>query len=413
MYKQKQKVSISQKQKLSEQQIKDLGLLSSSYNDLMSHLIKATDEIPYLSIKKQNYDQDKTLDWIPNSVGHGITKNKIINELSLQINDKYLLEVIIYLIQNLDNHGFIQNYNEILKENRYPSTLIAQALQCIQKNGPIGIGARNVKEFLNLQIDNRNDAPRHTEFIINNYLEDIAFKNYRKIIKYGHISQRELDRILVFIQSLKSSIELDDESTPNYIIPEVYIYLVKNNQIQVSLIEENQFNFEFNAPQLSNNDAEITKFISKQRNKAKSLQNSYHRREKTLLSIANEIAQRQIIFFKTAGKKINPLTEHEIAIRTNLSISTISRTTKNKYFQCEFGVFPLSHLFSSKSVSNESQRNILNILTQIIKKEDNKKPLSDQEIVNKLRKYNIHISRRTVAKYRKKLFIPNQFKRIQ
>lgn len=413
MAKQKQRISITQKQSINENQIKDLSILSTSFGNLVSQLSKASDEIPYLTVKNKEFNNEQTLDWIPNQSSNNLNKTKLINEFSLQIKNPLLLDVIIYLIQNLNEHGFISDYKQLLEQNQYPPSLLNIALKDIQKNGPAGIGARNVKEFLTLQIEDANNVPAHTLFVINNYLEDIANRNFQRITKNTHISNIELKHILSFIQKLKPSIDLDDNEPSAFIIPEVYISLTNSNQIQVSLINENQLEFEFDAPQMSTNDSEMAKFISSQRHKAKSLERSYHRREETLLLISNVIAKKQAQFFKTNGKKLNTLTKQEVANETNFNISTISRTTKDKYFQCEFGVFPLSRLFSSRSVNNLSQGSILNSISEIIESEDKTHPLSDQKIVNKLKTQKIDISRRTVAKYRKKLLIPNQFKRIQ
>ncbi len=121
--------------------------------------------------------------------------------------------------------------------------------------------------------------------------------------------------------------------------------------------------------------------------------------------IGQTIAEQQEIFFATGGKKFTPLNESQIALETHLNVSTISRTVRSKYFQCDFGIFPLNILFSSK-INNFSQKNILNMLKKIILNENQKNPLTDDEIKN-----NIAVSRRTISKYRKKLGIGNYYQR--
>ena len=129
-----------------------------------------------------------------------------------------------------------------------------------------------------------------------------------------------------------------------------------------------------------------------------------------MLLIGQTIAKQQEIFFATGGKKFTPLNESQIALETHLNVSTISRTVRSKYFQCDFGIFPLNILFSSK-INNFSQKNILNMLKKIILNENQKNPLTDDEIKNKLLKNNIAVSRRTISKYRKKLGIGNYYQR--
>lgn len=184
MAKQKQRISITQKQSINENQIKDLSILSTSFGNLVSQLTKASDEIPYLTVKNKEFNNEQTLDWIPNQSSNNLNKTKLINEFSLQIKNPLLLDAIIYLIQNLNEHGFISDYKQLLEQNQYPSSLLNIALKDIQKNGPAGIGARNVKEFLTLQIEDANNVPAHTLFVINNYLEDIANRNFETVKKF-------------------------------------------------------------------------------------------------------------------------------------------------------------------------------------------------------------------------------------
>lgn len=406
MINQFQKATQSQKQILKQYQLNSLSMLSDSYTDLAHYLKMQAEKNPYLTIASNK--QSQNLDWITEEEA-GLTKSQLLRAFNLEAKNSQLKYFGAIIIDSLDSRGFITNYHLLLKQFAQQKQLINKAINIVQTIGPSGIGARDVSECLLLQLKNKKKYPKNADIIIQNYLQDLANHNFKKICTNLSISKDELLNIIYFIRSLHPGVEINTSINNKIIIPELFIRY-DNDKIYTHLIEDNQFNLDFKIPNYSINDTATIKFIKKQLTQAKNLQKNYRRRQETLILVGQTIAEQQKVFFATKGKKINPLKEKQIALKTKLNISTISRTVKSKYFQCDFGIFPLSILFSSKT-NNSSQKNILNMLKEIISNENNEHPLTDNEIKTELLKNNIIISRRTVSKYRKKLGIGNYYYR--
>ncbi|MEK2462428.1 RNA polymerase subunit sigma-54 [Lactobacillus gasseri] len=406
MINQFQKTTQSQKQIFKQYQLNSLSMLSDSYTDLAHRLKVEEEKNPYLTVTSNRTNQN--LDWITEDES-GLTKSKLLHDFNLEAKSNKLKYFGAIVIDNLDGHGILSDYHHLIKQFPQQQQLINKAINIVQNIGPTGIAARSVSECLLLQLKHKNNYPKNTDTIIKYYLADLANHNFKKIYTNLSISKDDLFKAVCFIKSLRPGIEINTDINNKIIMPELFI-CYSHKKILTHLIEENQFNLDFKAPSYSTNDTETLKFIKKQQTQVKNLQKNYQRRQDTLLLIGQTIAEQQEIFFATKGKSFAPLNESQIALKTNLNVSTISRTVRSKYFQCDFGIFPLSILFSSK-INNYSQKNILNMLKKIILNENNKHPLTDDEIKNKLLKSNITVSRRTISKYRKKLGIGNCYQR--
>lgn len=406
MINQFQKTTQNQKQIFKQYQLTSLSMLSDSYTDLAHYLKTQEEKNPYLTVTSNRTKQN--LDWITEDES-GLTKTKLLHDFNLEVKSNKLKYFGAIVIDNLDGHGFLSDYHHLIEQFPQQQKLINKAINIVQNIGPTGIAARSVSECLLLQLKHKSNYPKNTDTIIKYYLEDLANHNFRKIYTNLSISKNDLFKVICFIKSLRPGVEINTDINNKIIIPELFI-CYDHKKIFTHLIEDNQFNLEFKTPSYSTNDTETLKFIKKQKKQAQNLQKNYQRRQDTLLLIGQTIAEQQEIFFATGGKKFTPLNESQIALETHLNVSTISRTVRSKYFQCDFGIFPLNILFSSK-INNFSQKNILNMLKKIILNENQKNPLTDDEIKNKLLKNNIAVSRRTISNYRKKLGIGNYYQR--
>lgn len=410
----KQIQNISQKQTLilNQSQINSLNLMSSSYNDMLNIISKQVNAVPYFSVSINDQANDqRSLDWVPDSNSDTLSRLSIYTDLKLEIRDKNLLPIVGLLIDNLDSRGFLPNYTKIIAKYHINSSLASRALSLIQNNSYPGLGARSVQECLMLQLKSKNHVPTGTKEIISKYLLNLA-DNQLVLIKTNlGLTTNQLNDAIEFIRSLNPGYSLDEGSN-KVVVPEIKVNLV-NNKPTISLISRNKLSFSFDESFFQSRDAESLKFLKKQKQKAAAVVNNYQRREDTLLLVASSLVSKQASFFQSNGKNLIPVTEKEIAADTDYSISTISRTVNEKYFECDFGIFPLSKLIAKQSVVGISQDSVLDMISKLIQHEDKTHPLTDNDLVEKLASLNVNVSRRTVVKYRKLLNIDNSFMRFK
>lgn len=415
MPEQRQKQAIKQVQRINQEQIQSLKLLSLSYSDLIDQIKKVSEDVPEFRIHYQSTDEqdNKNLDWVPNQATDGLSRKSIKNEITLESHNRHFLQVIYFLIDNLDDHGYLPNYQNLITKVSYSPAQMNSALHVIQNHGPAGLGARNVAECFLLQIKKRSDLPPHTKFIIDNYLPLLAERHFTRLSQVSKVPVADLQKILAFIQTLKPGIPLASQRPSQTITPEVFIKII-NGLPQATLIESSQLSFSFKADLKHVTNQQIKKFVNQEKQEVNTLIDGYQRRQSTILAIGQEIAKYQKEFFINRGKSIKPLKMITVAHDLEINVSTVSRAIKDKYLQCDFGIFPFRTFFSSAVNPNISQADILAHLQQIIKEENKNNPYSDEQIRSLLnRKYKIDISRRTVVKYRQKLDIPGKYKRRQ
>ncbi len=352
--------------------------------------------------------------------------------LNLDRRDTLIAEQII---GSIDEDGYLRreltsivdditfNYREELSEKD-----VLRVLHCIQRLDPPGIAARSVQECLLIQLELMpEDTPGHS----------IAIQVITKLFavfsrrQYGRIKERlNIDDV-----ALKSAIDLIQSCSPkpgegvimpqeNYVIPD---FLVRKSD-QSFVIQLNSGNF----PTLSvskpyremiektvtdkkpgskkTQDAQTKQFLRSKLESAKWFIDAVQQRRKTMLTVMREIASFQEAFFTYGEGYLRPLILKDIAERTNMDISTISRVVSGKYVQCDFGVYELKYFFSEGVATdagiNVSNKEVKSIIAGMIEQEDKTNPLTDQEITASLKEQGYRIARRTVSKYRMQLGMP-------
>lgn len=356
-----------------------------------------------------------------------ISEKKSLKEyLYEQINEIEENDLIIsiagYIIESLDHRGYLEiSVEEIAKEINIDKALVEEALEVVQDLEPYGIGARNLKECLKIQLINLGLIDDILEKIVDDHLEDIANSRYVNIAKSLNISPREAQRYGDIIRKLepKPSRGFFTGEDVKFIIPDAEIrniqgefYIIMNDGILPKLSVNNAYKEVLN----TNADENTTEYVKEKLNKAISIVKSIEQRRSTLYKVLEKIVEKQKDFLLKGVNYIKPMTLKEISEDIKMHESTVSRAIKDKYILTSFGTIKIKDLFVFKLSVGKNDEDVAvtiikNKIKNMIDKENKKKPLSDQVICDNLNDEKINISRRTVAKYREELGIQSSSKR--
>lgn len=297
-------------------------------------------------------------------------------------------------------------------------TVVEEALTFIQALDPPGIGARNLSECIELQLQAMECNYPFVNDLLKNHLEWIAEENVRSIAEYYHVDDEEVSHLLSNMKTCHpepGKLLVNEE--PEYIIPEATIFK-EHGRWRVTFYKWNTPHITINQEytQLLNQETEAAAYIKDKYKQIEQLRQAIRYRTSTLEQIIQKIIEKQYLFFEHGAFMLQPLTMKEIANALNISISTVSRAVNNKYVQTTVGVIPLKFFFHSGVKNHEGKAAsafaIKQLIAEMIAHEDKLKPLSDERIKNKLaEEFDIHIARRTVMKYREQLNIPASTKR--
>lgn len=338
-------------------------------------------------------------------------KTSLFEELLSQAREAFtadLLPIAEGIIRNLDKKGlFTLDLSDFAESLQIPVSLLETVLKKIQSFEPKGIGARNLAECLMLQLDEKKD-PLLYQILQTHFSELIEGKwgflkkHYKLTDEIFH--QKVLQRLKNLSFSPAGTIH---EASTFYPYPDLKIK--KGEKGWVIEISEDlpQFHVQENVDRLLQSaKLEEKKELRTLLAKGKWLMRILNRRRRLLLKLGLFIVQRQKEFLD--GKAgLSSLSIKEIAKEFDLHPSTITRAFKEKYVETPLGIKPL-HFF----LSSNNQKVALTILKNLLEKEDKARPFTDQELVKKLQESGIKVARRTVAKYRKKIFAPSKNRRL-
>lgn len=338
----------------------------------------------------------------------------LLSQLRLSELNREEMSIAELLISMLDEKGFIsKKISELSEDLKIPEKKIKKILYYIHRLEPNGIGARDVRHSLYIQSCISYPENKNLHLLIKNHLFDLERLDYKKISKCMLISEEEIENLTKIIKKLiPFPAGQYNYKKVDYVVPDV---VIKETEGEFSIFINDEWmpklsiNTKYKNALLNNSNSVDKEYLSGKLNSAQWLIRSINQRRITLFKVMNCIVDYQIDFFKFGINHVKPLTLKDIAERLNMHESTISRITSNKYVQTSWGVLELKWFFSSglKSQSGnfESSKKIHEIIKNLIKEEDDKNPLSDQEIVEIMQKQGIEIARRTIAKYRKILKI--------
>jgi len=428
---------------LSPRMIQMLKLLNMTYMDLMEEIERESEENVMLEIERH----DRLLEYLKQIGSERIPKKEITHEdlpgietladttqtleehllkqLDLEETGEKERKIAEVLISNIDDRGFIKNYEQvsetIKKELNVTQKKIDSILEMIQGFEPEGVGARDLKECLVIQVHEYNFETPELEGLlikaIKDHLEDLAEKSFDKISKSLKIP---LDGAVKLAEFIKNNLNPDPGSDfaekVTCIIPSFTIKKEKDSYKVVNLektygpVIKLSSNYEkmLKDPK---SDAETVKFLKGKLESAKDFLENIEKRHKTIEEILNVIIESQSRFFESDSSQLAPLMQKDIADKFGLHPSTVSRAISNKYIQTPRGILSLKYL-CPRDIRGLTSENIQKLIGDIIKNEDKASPLDDEQIAEKIRAEGITIKRRTVAAYRQKLGIDISSKRM-
>ena len=343
----------------------------------------------------------------------------LISQLHIQPLSESELEVGELLIYNLDDNGFhLEDPEHLVNEKNID--LLNKVKSIVQQLDPIGICTRDYIETLLVQTDIIGRYTEGTKEVIQNHLEQLNRGKYLEISKQTGLSLDDIDDILYYIKYLDPfpGREFSMEK-PSYVIPDLIVkkrdgdFFLTINEEEIPVLQINSY-FE----ELQDNESpggkeqkDLHRFVNNSVRDAKWFMNTINLWNSTLLKTSRAIVEFQRDFFRKGPKYLVPLTLKNIANEIDMNESTISRISRGKYMQTEWGVFELKYFFTNEVSSGNSKTAVKEIIKEIIKESNSEKKLSDQKISDLLKMRGINIARRTVAKYRKELDIMPSFRR--
>ncbi len=370
-------------------------------------------------------DRDQKQEALENTASKPISMEEyLLGQLSLVDVPDSLRPACEQIIFNLDSNGYLSLPLEELIKTAEPPLTIKQAkdaLKIVQALEPPGVGARDLKECLLLQLDKRDATYEVAKELIANYLDDIQARRYPQIAKKFGIDVDTVKKVIDFIRTLnpKPGCIFSEEHAP-YIIPEVKVEYI-DGKYEVILLENNNF------PQLhissfyrriiseKNSDPQTRQYIQRKIESARWLIDAIEQRRSTLYKVAVKIVEMQKEFLDEGIFHLKTLKMQEVADAIGIHVSTVSRAIAHKYMQTPQGIFEMKFFFTggfqSADGTMESWEAIRQKLADIITKEDKSNPLSDEEIAEMLKVSGVDIARRTVTKYRKNMKIPSSRQR--
>ncbi len=338
-------------------------------------------------------------------------------QLQLSDLDKAQKEIGRYIIGNIDSDGYLKaSIDNIILSTHRSREEILKVLDIIHELDPVGVGAKDTRECLLIQLRFQNLMGSTVEKILTDHLKQLEKRRYHQIAKNLGVSLEEVLNAVSVIASLepKPGRFYNDEETI-YIIPDVYVYKV-GDEFRIVLNDDGLPKLRISAfykeTLVKKDDLSraTREYIRDKLKSASWLIKSIHQRQKTIYKATESIVKLQKDFFEFGAAHLKPMVLRDVAEDIQMHESTISRVMNNKYMYTPFGVLELKYFLNSgiqsvDGVDKVASLSVKERLKEIIRTEDKSKPFSDQEIANILKRSNIDIARRTVAKYREVLGI--------
>lgn len=391
------------------------------------------DDIPDYKLYSNNSSMDDEDRESPLGAGRSF-QDLLYAQLGLQDLDEQELQLAEYLVGNLDEAGYLRRelpaiVNDLAFSANISTSVteLEELLKVIQDLDPAGVGARDLRECLLIQIKRSESRVevKLAELIITKFFEEFTKKHYEKIAKRLELTDEELKPAIDFILHLNpkpGNSMMETSRTIQHVTPD-FLLSVENDELKLTLNSRN-------APELKISreykemlhhyskskskevkDKEAMLFVKQKIDSAKWFIDAINQRNETLLYCMQAIVNYQKEFFLSGDEtKLKPMILKDIADLVMMDISTISRVANSKYIQTPYGTYLLKFFFSESLSTDEgeevSSREVKKILKDAIEAEDKRKPLTDEKLGKLLNSKGYNIARRTVAKYREQLGLP-------
>jgi RNA polymerase sigma-54 factor len=390
------------------------------------------DDIPSYNLHVNNWGKDERPQYNTFSV-----KQSFSQSLQEQLGYRNLTEhqrtIATFIIGSLDDDGYLRRDIESLVDDlAFRAGVEASAeeveamLKVIQEFEPSGVGARDLRECLLIQLEDKKRTPaiENAIKVLDTQFEAFKNRHFQKIMTRLHLSEADMKAVLEEIRRLNPSPggDVDDSYTDQaqQVVPDFRLDY-EHGELILSMprfsIPELRINRKYEeimeTGRLSNSraDKEAASFVKQKLDSAKWFVEALRQRQNTLESTMRAIIDYQREYFTDGDESsLKPMVLKDIAERTGFDISTISRVVNSKWIETHFGIFPLKYFFSEGLENSDgeevSTREIKKALKELVDGEDKHSPLTDDELVDALSAKGYKVARRTIAKYRAQLDIP-------
>lgn len=394
--------------------------------------IQQDDYIPDYKTKVSNWGKDARPDYVTFSVKESFFFN-LREQLSFKNLSKQDSDIAYFIVGSLDQDGYLRrDLDSLMDDLAFRAGInceredVERMLKVVQSLDPPGVGARDLRECLLLQLKAANQTPqvRLATDILTKDFDAFASKHYNKIMQSRGISEDDMKAVLKVILRLNPApggsvadsyadvaeqivpdfVLKDDDGEVSFIMPRFNIPEIRINKKYAAMLE--------NARGGSDREKkEAASFVKEKMDSAKWFVEALKQRQNTLSKTMQAIIDFQRVFFETGDEtKLKPMILEDIAKVTGFDISTISRVVNSKYIETPYKIYPLKYFFSeglvNKAGEEVSTRELKTVLKQIVDAEDKHKPLTDEQLVSELSAKGYNVARRTIAKYRDQLGIP-------
>jgi RNA polymerase sigma-54 factor len=371
--------------------------------------------------------KDRKFEAMQNSAAKPVTLQKHLeNQLAMVDTSERIRLIATDIIYNIDSNGYLQYpVEEILdtmntsNEFEYTIEEAEIALEIVRSIDPPGVGGRDLSEVLLLQMPNREKFA-FERFLVENHLEDIEKNRLPKIVRDSGETMERIKESIEFLRTLspKPGAVFSSTAAP-YIIPDIVLEKIDGVyeiRLEKTYIPDVMISPRYRAMLAKHKDnPELVEYVKKKLESAHWLIRAIEQRRNTILRISRALVDVQEGFLEHGVSRMKPLKMQTIADKVGVHVSTVGRAISGKYIQTPRGIYPLKFFFTGGTVTDsgtaESTRSVKKKLADILDAEDKKHPLSDEDIVRKLKQQGLSIARRTVTKYRKAMNIPSSRQR--
>lgn len=421
-----QKLAMDCTHSLKPVQVQSLHLLALNNQDLEKFLNNEYLENPLFEIfsdhKKDGGDKGSEMDMLANiSSERGKDLKDYIREqlavAQISVND---WKIINYLIECLDENGFFSTPAAfVAMQCSEQEEDVRRCLAMLRELEPCGVFSESLKECLKQQIKKQGKISAELSFMIENHLEDVARGDYINIAKNLKISLSEAKYYANVIRELnpRPASGFGTECT-RYIIPDIIIRKSADSWqavINDSWMDQYRISEYYVSMIAKTEDKELKGYLRKKLERARYILQGVERRRQTILDISYVILEYQRNFF-SGEDECRPMVMEDIARRLGIHSTTVGRAIKDKYLEYPGGTIPVRSLFKKETSRDSGGQGLTSSqlkrkIKELVDQEDKRKPLSDQNICEMLKKSQIHVSRRVIAKYRNEMGIPSSLNR--
>lgn len=402
--------------------------------DISDYVSEGDDDVGDYKLRDDNYPDSEETKTIPHKVETSFHE-LMIEQLNMLDLDDRLKSIAVHIVGSIDDDGYLRrDIGAIVDDLAFRQGIetteveIEQIIKLIQQFDPPGVAARDLKECLLLQLKRKAGEAKSVETaikVLEKYFEEFTKKHYEKIQRGLGLSDEQVKDVINQIIKLNpkpGGLVGANNKMETYVIPDFFV-VNNNGLLELSLNSKNAPDLRISegyrdmlkeydrGTKKDKRQKEAVLFIKQKIDAAKWFIDAIKQRQHTLISTMQTIMDYQREFFLTGDEtEMRPMILKDIAERTGLDISTVSRVANSKFVQTEFGTYRLKFFFSESLVTDSgeevSTREVKKILSDLIEAESKKHPLSDEKLTDLLQEKGYNIARRTVAKYREQLNIP-------